>query len=297
MKALGFITFTVTVLLVCPPRAGLATEETLTNASVIELHNLDLGDAVVIEKIKTSKCEFDVSTDGLKQLKEAGVTADVIKAMITAMAPSKASAEAPAPPGDPNDPAAPHEPGIWLYEETDGKRKMTKLAPSVFAGTKSGGAWGVAWGGTAKTRAVLSGPQAALQISDVRPTFYFYFEETQHGLSRADGAVTTPNEFFLSQMEVRKTKNERRLVVGKVSWGGSSFGPDQKATRPFDSEKIAPGVYKVVPTRDLDDGEYCFLYTGSTPVGGFGFMAGGANRAFDFGIRRSGSDANAKRKK
>ena len=46
-----------------------AEDETLTNASVIELQNLSLGDAVLIEKIKTSKCNFDTSITGLKQLK------------------------------------------------------------------------------------------------------------------------------------------------------------------------------------------------------------------------------------
>ena len=61
------------ILGVGTPR-GSAAEETLNNASVIELQGLNLGDAVIIEKIKTSKCEFDTSITGLKQLKAAKVS-------------------------------------------------------------------------------------------------------------------------------------------------------------------------------------------------------------------------------
>jgi hypothetical protein len=40
-----------------------AAEEILNNASVIDLQSLNLGGAVIIEKIKTSKCDFDTSID------------------------------------------------------------------------------------------------------------------------------------------------------------------------------------------------------------------------------------------
>jgi len=65
-----------------------AAEEILTNASVIQLQSLNLGDDIVIEKIKTSKCNFDTSADALQQLKEAKVSAAVILAMIKTQAPA-----------------------------------------------------------------------------------------------------------------------------------------------------------------------------------------------------------------
>ncbi len=56
--------------------------ETLNNASVIQLHKVGLGDPVIVEKIKASTCQFDISVDALKNLKEAGLSDAVIQAMI-----------------------------------------------------------------------------------------------------------------------------------------------------------------------------------------------------------------------
>jgi hypothetical protein len=41
-------------------------------------------DAIIIAKIGSSKCQFDTSTDGLIQLKQSGVSAAVLKAMVGA---------------------------------------------------------------------------------------------------------------------------------------------------------------------------------------------------------------------
>jgi hypothetical protein len=41
-----------------------AEEETLNNASIVSLEKLDLGDDVIIEKIKSTKCEFDTTISG-----------------------------------------------------------------------------------------------------------------------------------------------------------------------------------------------------------------------------------------
>lgn len=152
--------------------AAVAGEEKLTNASVIEMHKLSLGDSVVVEKIKASTCDFDVNLAALKQLKEAGISDSVIAAMISANA-SKPIAQTV---GDLNDPFALHDPGIWLYQEEGGQKKMTKIEPTVFAGTKSGPAFFAGYGQESKARAVMSGTHAALQVNADRPVFYLYFE-------------------------------------------------------------------------------------------------------------------------
>ena len=59
----------------------------LTNATIIELKELGLGENVVIEKIKASRCNFDVSINGLKQLKAAGTTV-VINSHRTSVLPA-----------------------------------------------------------------------------------------------------------------------------------------------------------------------------------------------------------------
>jgi hypothetical protein len=239
-------------------------KETLTNDSILELHKLGLGDAVIVEKIKTTTCNFDTSTAALKQLKEAGISDTVLAAMISGGG-VKSVKEG----GDPNDPLTPHATGIYVYQLEDGKPKMTPLGGSAVDRVRSGGHWGAAWGGTAKSRAVLSGLNADLQLTERRPTFYFYLSE---GLESLAGS---PNQFSLCELEQKKEKQERRLVIGKAGLGGSSFGVDSKSVRAFTSEKVANGIYKVIPSADLAPGEYAFVLPSGGSVG----------RMFDFAIK------------
>lgn len=59
-----------------------SSEEVLHNDSVVQLINLKLGDSVVIQKIKTSQCDFDTTVEAMAKLKAAGVSNDVILAMV-----------------------------------------------------------------------------------------------------------------------------------------------------------------------------------------------------------------------
>ena len=56
--------------------------DALTNKNIIDLQKAGLGDEIILSKIARSKCAFDLSTDGLIDLKSKGVSADVIKAMM-----------------------------------------------------------------------------------------------------------------------------------------------------------------------------------------------------------------------
>jgi hypothetical protein len=59
------------------PSAGI-----LQNQDVIKLVKAGFDDAVIIAKINSSKCQFDTSTDALIQLKQSGVSAAVLKAIV-----------------------------------------------------------------------------------------------------------------------------------------------------------------------------------------------------------------------
>src|ERR1035438_666154 len=92
----------------------VATAEALNNGSVIQLHKLGLGDSTIVAKIKASTCQFDTSVDALKTLKDAGLSDEIIQAMLlvsTSPAPAPVPAPVAAAPGDPNDPKAAHASG------------------------------------------------------------------------------------------------------------------------------------------------------------------------------------------
>jgi len=59
-------------------------QETMTNDEVISLTKAGLAGSVIIGKIRTSKTNFDMSTDALIKLKQSGVGDDVVTAMLEA---------------------------------------------------------------------------------------------------------------------------------------------------------------------------------------------------------------------
>lgn len=251
-------------------------QEVLTNASVIELQKMDLGDGVILDKIKTSKCDFDVSLEGLKQLKDAKVSSAVIQAMITAKAPAKpavVAAEAkPLATGDQNDPQVVHEAGVWLYEEADGKKKMTQLEGESFRiWSGMSGPFGAA------TRAVLTGLSAKVKVTARKPVFYMYFGDSTQGILGS----ASPSQLPLAKLDVKPKTQERLLVIGSAAaYAGYNSGINKKALRGINSEKVAAGIYKVTPQEDLADGEYSFCFYGSE------VQVGTAGKMFCFGVQQ-----------
>jgi hypothetical protein len=55
---------------------------TLQNDDVIKMVRAGFDDAIILAKISGSRCQFDTSTDGLIRLKQSGVSAAVIKAIV-----------------------------------------------------------------------------------------------------------------------------------------------------------------------------------------------------------------------
>jgi len=281
-------------------QAGKPTQENITNAMIIELHRLGLGDSVILEKIQSARCDFDTSLEGLKKLKAAGLSDAVLAAMVHASVAGFSSTDAATvtlPARDPDDPLAPHDPGIYYVEDGSGKSRLIRIEPTVYTQAKSGGflasamTYGIA---KVKSKAVLSGSNAQHKIWSHRPTLYFYFDVQTSSLSNSGAsyfyfnAATSPSEFLLARVGMKK--NSRELVVGKSNAFGAQGGVEDSATRPFDSEKVAPGIFKVRPRADLPDGEYAFFYGGNGPTTAYGFHApglvgpAGSGKVFDFGI-------------
>jgi hypothetical protein len=264
--------------------------EILDNGTVIELQKLGLGDGVIVEKIKTSKCRFDTSLDGLKQLKGAGLSDAVITAMMAATSKGKVGlAAATEVSGDVNDPKSPHEPGIWLYVE-GAKSRMTKLEASVYSQIKQGRALFPQFGQTAKNKGVLRSPHAVIQSANPRPTFYFYFDNSSRQTGPDMFYGSSPNEFVLASFDVNEKANIRTLVIAQANnYSGEQIGPEDKALRPFQFEKVGPGVYKVIPRDTLGIGEYGFSY--ASKGSGMGHIMDG--KVFDFGAPGSVPAADA----
>ena len=283
---ISMITLALTALL-C---AGQQATKKLTNHDITEMVSLGLSDDVVVDKIHAAEAtDFDTSLEGMKALKAAKVSDNVIRAMINphpASAGNTGSIADPKQPakGDPNDPSSAHDPGIYMYAKTRDGVKLVMLEPTVYSQGKSGGVfksamtYGIA---KVKWKAVVEGPHANTKSSDGGMSFYFYFEETSAGLSHASfGGTTTPNEFTLLKFDEKK--DSRETVVMSANAFGSSNGTDEKANIHFSFTKLRPGINKVMPNSPLQPGEYCFL--SSAGIGTYGAGSAGASRLFDFAV-------------
>lgn len=264
----------------------VAQDEVMTNDEVISLTKAGLAGSVIIGKIRTSKSNFDMSTDALIKLKQSGVPDDVVGAMLEAKSGKAAGTSGAAPVGpigDPNDPLAKKNYGIYLFEERDGQRKMTQLQPNVSAQNRTGGMFTASvtpFGlGKVKTKTNLPGRNAALQINSTAPVFYFYLDSSSGGLNTASGIPSTPNEFTLVRFNQRS--DNREVTIAKSnSWGGKGGLSDEYVV-PLKAEDMGNGIFKVTPTVDLKKGEYGFYLLNS---GNSNTAAGVGAKFFDFGV-------------
>lgn len=270
-----------------------ASAETLGNSDIVQLSKIGLGDEAIIAKIKTSSNQFALTTNDMIALKGDGVSGPVIAAMLEASQGSAVSANAMGSIDSP-DPMVPHPSGIYLLADWLDQPKMMVIDATTSNQTKTGGMFGyLMTGGIASMnfKTVIPNKAARVKADVYRPTFYFYFDQSQRNLSDAGtngfwiaGAVTSPNEFSLVRFDVKKDSREAK--VGKFNIGGAKSGVMDKDRIGFSYEPVAPGVYRVMPDADLPGGEYGFLYSSNTGAGGPGMAGGGATtaRIFDFSI-------------
>ncbi|MCO6490032.1 MAG: hypothetical protein J5I98_16595 [Phaeodactylibacter sp.] len=258
-----------------------AQAETLTNEEVITLTKIGLEPSVIVSKIQTSNTSFDVSTDGLIDLTNNGVSAEVIKAMMNA---SQEAAAAEAGQQDLNDPLTPRAAGIYYYNPIDKDKKLRRVDPTVVSTSQAGGVGGALKSSVTrglanqKAKSSLAGSDSRLQIQEVNPEFYFYFEANTNAYSDNwfFATATSPNEFVLVRLDEKK--NSREFVVAKANAFGGSTGIPDKEKVPFNYEEAAPGIYKVTFEPALEQGEYCFLYASSMP------SQYSNDKVFDFGV-------------
>jgi hypothetical protein len=257
----------------------------MTNEDVLKMVKAGLGDPVVMAAVRgAKKTAFELSADGLIELKTAGVSDSVIAVMLDPAAPVVVAAAVaapapppPPPPPDPNDPLSPHDAGVYI-DVGSGTPKLVAMEPTSFKQGKSGGFFTSAMTmgiKKMKWKAVVPSSRAVQRTRSGSPSFYFYFEKK----SSIDAGATNPSEFVLARMSPKSDKRE--LIVGEAGAFGASSGTREKDSIEFRTEKLGPGVFKVSPSETLGPGEYCFfIASGSSNPS----QAGATGHLFDFGV-------------
>ena len=264
--------------------ASPAAAETLTNATVISLVRAGLGNEAVIAKIKASDGKYDLSTNDLITLKNEGVPGDVIAAMLDASV--KPAGPAAMSLTDIN-PMTPHPSGVYLIDTQ--ANRLDRIDPTVSSQAKTGGIWGYALtGGIASMsiKVAVGGEAARVAAPSGRPSFYFFFDESNPSTSNLASAwaagsaqtVTSPGEFTLTKLMQKKGRREAR--VGSTNIGGSKMGVMDHDRILFDYDMVRPGVYKITPKQALEPGQYGFIYA----LSGNGTKGAMTARIFDFSV-------------
>jgi hypothetical protein len=258
--------------------------ETLTNATVVSLVQAGLGNEAVIAKIKASDGKYDLSTNDLIALKSAGVSGDVIAAMIGTTA--KVDGPAAMSLTDIN-PMTPHPSGLYVIDTVS--NRLNRLDPTVSNQAKTGGIFGYALTmgiASMSMKVAINGESARVAAPSSLPSFYFFFDASNPATANLASnwsagsaqTVSSPSEFTLIRLMEKSGRREAR--VGSMNIGGAKTGVMDHDRIPFDYQMVREGVYKVTVKQPLPAGQYGFIYA-LTGGGTGGAMTA---RIFDFSV-------------
>jgi predicted lipoprotein len=258
----GILTFAI--LLLCPV---LFSQEPLSNLSVIKLVKAGLSEDLIVTTINSSPGKYDTSANGLIALKRAGATDKVVAAVVLkASGVSESTAAAmpvpvnQAPAGSASKLAlAPATPpvgvdSIGVYY-LDKKGNTWQEVPAEVVNFKAGGALKhYASAGVLKgdMMGIVGGNRSSLSLK-VPASFILYVPE---------GRV--PGEYQLLRLHENADSREFRAANGGIV---HDAGGALRDVVDFTSKKIAPRVYLIEFSEDMDRGEYGFLPPSDAAVG------------------------------
>lgn len=232
------------LLVVMVPMTAAAAgpkEAPLSNDDVIKLAKLQLGDDVIIAKIKqAADVSFDLSTDGLVKLKQAAVSGRVISAMLERSAP-KAQPASPA--------AAAIAAGAQGYGVAVIRGGEELLLPSNRGDISTTGMWPVVF-----TFLDYPGRFARTRITERRPTLV------------VQSAHDPTGYYHLAKLDVNDEEENNRSL--KIEQKGSAFTattrvvPAGRWHLQYEASEASAGTWHIIPRQDLAPGEYGVVVPG-----------------------------------
>ena len=237
----------------------------LSNDSIVKLVKAGLGEDTIISMVNTQPGRYSLGPDDIIALKQAGVSAKVINAMVgkvmNTMVDESAGGSAHAPADTPEaaaktDPPlrqssdwsrpVPNEAGLYAVVSSG---NLEHIVGRVTSFERSGSLLGSAVTAgihAARINTQIPGSHARITVG-AKPVFYYRTSESQDvgGL-----------DLVLTSMTVKAGR--RQFEVGaRGSWRAST-GVSVRHQINYDASEIAPGLYKLNPTQELEDGEYAF---------------------------------------
>jgi hypothetical protein len=280
-----------------------SNSDTLNNQTIIKLTQSKLGDKLIIDKINSSPVKFDVSTDGLINLKKNNVSEGVLSVMVDKQAATDKANNIKVNNNSDGNNFTFNKSGIYFLKD----KKYTPLDPTLVTSSNSkGGVLRSVYFGN-KIMSQIEGNEANYTLTKETEIYFNfvpmvknlnasnsktvsgddYFDEIMKSWSGNSSAIS-PNEFKLVKLKVQKSilpfikKNKREYQTGNIKGMKSDLSIGDKYIVNFKYEKVSEYTYKVKLPSDLQPGQYCFVYLGNN--GKNMARMNNTNKVFDFGI-------------
>lgn len=249
MKHSYFVLFFV-LLVSSSTTPAAATQQKLTNKDVVKMVKASLPVDVIVQAIKSSTPEFDVSADGLIALKQDGVSDSIIQAMLTRSAPVETQPAQPVSPAFAEADAATR--GVFLIDAAS-RIQMMRATPT---GGRTGGVAMAVLNpfGKIKMLQTFSGNHSQLRISNSSPAFE----------ASLPGDINPSDSIVLVKLKVKSDRREISVASGRM---GVSTGIDKADMLPISIDelpsKTTSGLsyktHRVSVVKPLPSGEYALL--------------------------------------
>jgi len=255
-------------LVFCPFLLAQQTPCNLNADALVKLQNAGVSDDVITAMVNASSCSFDTSPAGIIALKNAGVDSNVVVAIIhreNSMHSSphpRAAYTAPPVPDEADDRMAPHEAGVYLLADTPGgTAKMLFIDRVGESAVRVSNPMGAAFSfGAAKMKLRAQIPGPHADVRTAEKRPRFYMYFPDTSSFAAFGAIPmVSSPSQFSLLALDTHKDNRDTVIASMGMASGSIGADQKKVVPFTTDRLRPGVYKITPSADLKPGEYAFV--------------------------------------
>lgn len=277
--------------------------DTLRNETIIKLTQSKIADNLIISKINTSPIKFDVSTDGIINLKKNNVSDPVINLMVDKQSKlDQTKSLSVNNNGDGNNFTF-KKSGIYFLKD----KKHTPLDPTLVTSSNSkGGILRSIYFGN-KIMSQIEGNEANYTLTKATEIYFNFVPmdkdlNSSHGQSvndedyfgsimrswQGNSVAISPNEFKLVKLRVQKSilpfikKNKREYQSGKIKGMKSDLSIGDKYIVNFKYEKVSEYTFKIKLPSDIEPGQYCFVYLGNN--GKNMAYINNSNKVFDFGI-------------
>jgi hypothetical protein len=284
-------------------KTGSAAGAGMTNQDVIRLVRAKIADDIIVAKIKQSKTKFDISVQGLVALKEAGVSDNLISAIVSvsdaSVAPAVVGASVPSAAAKPGSlPAANGSKEVAATNASGNSKSSPEPKPVVINEAPTNYGMYIVKDGqltalgrietkvqVSKFRSLLKGyipfvrqkidinipgAHSTSRHETVRPTFYAYFPPSRD-----------VSKFKLLQCKITGQNFDQRTLANASIMFSTEQNQDEV---PVDiGPTSVKDLYRIFPREDLPGGEFGFVEgnTGSKSASNIEILD-----VYDFGVDR-----------